>query len=229
MSLIGLIGGVSPQSTKIYYQLLNQHARQTLGGQHSAHAMFYMLDYGVMLDHYKAENWAKFNEEVVAGAIALKAGGASAIAITSGTTHVAAEAVANATGLPVIHMLDSLSDAMTAKASTRPLLLGTPLVMSDGFFQTELRKRFCGDVITPDEADRDLVRRVIFDELVDGIVKDTSRAEMIDLVARYAGKGADGIILGCTELCMILKQDDCDRPVFSTTHIHAAAIAAMMR
>ena len=225
MSLVGLIGGVSPEATKIYYDLLNAHARARRGGQHAARCLFFMLDYGVMIGHYHDENWNAFRAEVVKGAMALKAGGAEAIAITSGTTHVAAEAVARETGLPVIHMLDSLSDAMMAKGVARPLLLGTPWVMSGDFFAPALAERFPGTPIIPGVEDRDAIGRIIFDELVEGVVKDASRDELKSLIAGY---DADGVILGCTELCMILAEGDCDVPVFSTTHIHAEAIAAWM-
>ena len=228
MSLIGLIGGVSPEATKIYYELLNGHARARQGGQHSARTLFYMLDYGVMIGHYHDEDWAAFKAEVVTGALALKAGGAAALAITSGTTHVAAEAAAQATGLPVIHMLDSLSEALTARRVTRPLLLGTPWVMSGEFFRPALAERYPGEAMIPSGQDRATVGRIIVEELVEGVVKDTSREEMKALVARYRAGGADGVILGCTELCMILAEDDCDVPVLSTTHIHAAAIDAWM-
>lgn len=221
MSRIGLIGGVSPEATKIYYDLLNAHARARHGGQHSARCLFYMLDYGVMIAHYHEEAWEAFRAEVVKGAMALKAGGAEAIAITSGTTHVAADAVAEATGLPVIHMLDSLSDAMMARGIARPLLLGTPWVMSGDFFAPALAQRFPGQPVIPTETDRDTVGRIIFDELVNGEVKPSSHEDMKTFISRY---DVDGVILGCTELCMILKDGDCDVPIFSTTHIHAEAI-----
>ena len=224
MSLIGLIGGVSPEATKIYYELLNAHARTRHGGQHSARCVFFMLDYGVMIGHYHDENWDAFRAEVIKGANALKAAGAVAIAITSGTTHVAADAVAEATGLPVIHMLDSLSDVMMAKGIASPLLLGTPWVMSGDFFAPALAQRFPGTPVIPSEEDRDLIGHVIFDELVNGVVKDTSRDELTAMITRYADEGADGVILGCTELCMILSEGDGPLPVFSTTHIHADAI-----
>lgn len=229
MSLIGLIGGVSPEATKIYYGLLNASARDQRGGQHSAEALFYMLDYGVMFGHYKTEDWTAFKAQVVKAALALKAAGASALAITSGTTHVAADAAAKATGLPLIHMLDCLSDAMTAKGSKHPLLLGTPWVMSGDYFAPALAMRYPGTPIIPSEADRALTGRVIFNELVEGVVKDSSRAEMAAMVNRYAANGADGVILGCTELCMILEDADCDIAVFSTTHIHADAIDTWMQ
>ncbi len=228
MKKIGLIGGVSPEATKIYYDLLNQHAREREGGQHSARVLFSMLDYGIMIAHYHDENWPAFIDEVVTAAKELKSAGAQAIAITSGTTHVAAEAVARETGLPLIHMLDSLTHAMDAKASTRPLLLGTPWVMSGDYFAPDLAKRYQGTPITPLRTDRDTVGRIIFDELVNGTVTEASREEMIDLVRRYTEQGADGVILGCTELCMILRDEDCGIPVFSTTHIHAHAVFEYM-
>lgn len=228
MPLVGLIGGVSPEATKIYYELLNGRARKRRGGQHSACALFYMLDYGVMFGHYGNEDWGAFNAEVVAGAQALKAGGAEAIAITSGTTHVAAKAVAEATGLQVIHMLDSLTAAMEEQGVKRPLLLGTPWVMSGDFFRAALLERYSGDPVIPSEADQALIGRIIFEELVEGVVEEASKQEMMDLVARYQDIGADGVILGCTELCMILGEGDCAIPVFSTTHIHAAAVDAFM-
>lgn len=228
MSFIGLIGGVSPEATKIYYQLLNGYARQHRGGQHSARLLYYMLDYGVMIGHYQAEDWEAFNAEVVKGALSLKAGGAEAIAITSGTTHVAAKAVAEATGLPIIHMLDCLTDSMNAAGSKRPLLTGTPWVMSGEFFAPALAERYAGAPIIPSETHRQMIGRVIFDELVEGVVTDASLAEMSAMVQRYVDEGADGVILGCTELCMILEQADCAVPVFSTTHIHAKAIDKWM-
>jgi aspartate racemase len=228
MSLIGLIGGVSPEATKIYYELLNAHARTRHSGQHSARCLFFMLDYGVMIGHYHDGNWEAFKAEVVKGAMALRAAGAEAVAITSGTTHVAAEAVAQETGLPVIHMLDSLSDAMMVEGIASPLLLGTPWVMSGNFFAPTLTQRFPGTPIIPAAEDRDLVGRVIFDELVEGVVKESSRDALTAMIARYADQGADGVILGCTELCMILSEGDGPLPVFSTTHIHAEAVNTWM-
>lgn len=229
MSIVGLIGGVSPEATHIYYRLLNQAARHHFGGQHSARTLFYMLDYGVMFAHYQVEDWDAFRAEVVAAAQSLKAGGARAIAITSGTTHVAADAIAEATGLPVIHMLDSLTEAMNQAGSTRPLLLGTPWTMQGDYFRPALAKRFTGTPTIPDPQERELIGRIIFDELVEGEVKPASRRALSKLISRHQMQGADGVILGCTELCMILSQGDCDIPVFSTTHIHAAAIDAYIQ
>ena len=224
MKTVGLIGGISAESTKIYYDLLNAHARERMGGQHTAKLLFATLDYGEMYGHYQNENWAAFSGEITSASLMLKNGGAEALAIMSGTGHLAANAVAEATGTPVIHMLDNLSSYMDERGIKKPLLFGTPWVMSGPFFQSELNKRYGGELVTPTRADRDSVGHVIFEELVNGIVDGKSKSKMIKLVNSYAKQGADAVILGCTELCMILEAGDCDIPVLSNTHIHAAAI-----
>ncbi len=220
MKHLGLIGGVSPESTAIYYRLLNAHARARLGGQHSANLMINTLDYGIMIKHYDARDWDAFTGEVVAGAERLKAAGADALVITSNTTHVAADAAAAATGLPVIHLLDALCAAMRAAGAARPLLLGTPVVMGEGHYRRELAKRFDHEVVVPSPEDQAMIGRIILGELVHGKVVDKSRGELLEVITR---SGADGVILGCTELCMILSDKQGNVPVFDTTALHAKA------
>ncbi len=222
MKLIGLIGGVSTESTIIYYELLNKAARAHLGGQHSANIMFYALDYGVIIKHYQAGNWAAYAGEVAKGAEHLKRAGVKALAITSNTSHVGAEAAAKATGLPVIHVLDSLTAELNRQTIKKPLLLGTPFVMGGDFYLPALKQRFNGDVIAPDATGQELVGRIILDELVDGVVNEASRKELIEMTANY---DCDGIVLGCTELCMILEQQHFDLPVLDTTALHAADVS----
>ena len=223
MKLLGLIGGVSPESTAIYYRLLNETARARLGSQHSANILLYALDYGVMITHYDNHDWEAFKGEVVIGAKRLARAGVDALVICSNTTHVGADAAHEATGLPVIHVLDALSDALKANDARRPLLMGTPVVMAEGHYRRELAKRYQGDVITPSEADRETIGRIILDELVRGEVRSKSRDE---LLAIADASNCDGIILGCTELCMILAQEHTDIPVFDTTALHALAASA---
>ena len=223
MKLIGLIGGVSPESTAIYYRLLNQAAQARLGGEHSANLLLYALDYGVMIKHYDDRNWPCFIDEVVKGGKHLAAAGVDALFICSNTTHVAADAVAEATGLPVIHLLDCLARAMDEARVKKPLLLGTPVVMGEDQYRNELAKRYDGDVLTPDNEEQAVIGRIILDELVNGKVLEASRGELIRIIDRYAASGAEGVILGCTELCMILSQDHHTLPVFDTTGLHAAA------
>lgn len=225
MKMLGLIGGVSPESTAIYYRLLNEQAQQRLGGQHSANILLYAIDYGVAFGHYQRGDWDGYAGEVVKGAERLKAAGVDFLAIASNTSHIGAAPSAAATGLPVLHVLDALTAAMDTAGSKQPLLLGTPFVMAGDFYRPELAKRFSGDVLAPNAEEQEAVGRIIFDELVNGDVLDGSREELKRMVAR---SDCDGVILGCTELCMILSQDDFKIPVFDTTALHAAAVSAHM-
>lgn len=225
MRMLGLIGGISPESTAIYYRLLNEQAQARLGAQHSANILLYAVDYGVVYEQYQRGDWDGYAGEVVKGAERLKAAGADFLAIASNTSHIGAAPSAAATGLPVLHVLDALVDAMDAAGAKRPLLLGTPFVMAGDFYRAEVAKRFSGEALAPDADEQKAVGRVIFDELVNGDVLDSSREELKRMVAR---SNCDGIILGCTELCMILSQDDFEIPVFDTTGLHAAALSAHM-
>lgn len=225
MKLLGLIGGISPESTAIYYRLLNEQAQAQLGAQHSANILLYAVDYGVVYEQYQRGDWDGYAGEIVKGAKRLKAAGADFLAIASNTSHIGAAPSAAATGLPVLHVLDALVNAMSAAGVKRPLLLGTPFVMADDFYRAELAKRFSGEALAPDEAEQKAVGRIIFDELVNGDVLDGSREELKRMVAR---SNCDGVILGCTELCMILSQNDFEMPVFDTTALHALALASYM-
>ncbi len=222
MKLIGLIGGMSPEATVIYYRLLNEAARARYGSLHSANLMLYALDYGVMIEHYDNRDWDAFNAEVVKGAKRLERAGVDAIVISSNTTHMAADAVRAAVAVPLIHMLDVLAEMMKAKGVKSPLLLATPVVMGGTYHRAELAKRYEGDVLVPTEEEQAVIGRIILDELVLGTVRDASREELLAIIGRHK---ADGVILGCTELCMILGQEHCGAPVFDTTGLHAAAAA----
>jgi aspartate racemase len=221
MKRLGLIGGISPESTEIYVRLLNNAARQRLGGEHSANFICWYLDYAVMIGLYRKRDWPRFIDEVVAAGEGLKRAGADALMIGSNTTHLAADALAEATGLPVIHLQDALAAAMKAAKSRRPLLMGTPVVMSGEFYGPALAARYDGAPVIPDAGEQRDIERIILEELCFGVVNDRSRAALLDIVAAHPD--CDGVILGCTELSMILAQDHCDIPVFDTTALHAAA------
>lgn len=226
MKLVGLIGGVSPEATAIYYRLINGGVRARLGGEHSARFLIYSLDYGVMIRHYDRGDWPAFIGEVVKGAEALAKAGVEALAISSNTTHVAAEAAAAATGLPLVHMLDVLAGEMRRRDVRRPLLTGTPVVMSGDYYRAALAARYDGEILVPGEDEQAVIGRIILDELVNGVVSDKSRAEYLGIIDRWRMRGADGVILGCTELCMILSQSHTAMPVLDTTALHAAAIVS---
>lgn len=224
MRLVGLIGGVSPESTEIYVRLLNRMARDRLGGERSANFIVWHLDYGRMVDLYRAEDWQGYANEIVRAGVALRSAGADGLMIGSNTSHVAAGTLADATGLPVIHIIDAVAKAIRAQGSTKPLLFGTPVTMSGPYYRRELEKRSGVTALTPDAGDQEELGRVIFDELCVGVVSAASKRRLLDMIA--ACREADGVILGCTELSMILSAADVAVPVFDTTALHAAAASA---
>jgi len=221
---LGLIGGVSPESTEIYIRLLNRAARARLGGEHSANFIVWHLDYGRMIDLYRAADWTGYAAELVIAAQGLERAGADALMIGSNTSHVGADAVMRAVGIPLVHVIDALAAALTGVRVKTPLFLGTPFTMSGPFYQSALRARFGGAPVIPPIWEQAEIGRIIFDELCLGVVSDTSKAFLLNCVAAHPE--ADGVILGCTELSMILSQSDCRLPVFDTTALHAAACMA---
>lgn len=221
MKRLGLIGGVSPESTEIYVRLLNKAARDRLGGEHSANFIVWYMDYGRIIALYHDRDWTTFKAEFIKAGEALKRAGADALMIGSNTSHLAADALAEATGMRVIHLQDALAVAMTAAKSARPLLLGTPVVMSGEFYRPALAARYDGEPVIPTAEEQSGIERIILDELCLGVVNDRSRRTLLDIIAAHPD--ADGVILGCTELSMIFAQDDCALPVFDTTALHAAA------
>lgn len=224
MKRIGLIGGVSPESTEIYVRLFNRGARARLGGEHSANFIVWHLDYGVMIELYHRGDWKAYASEIAKAGEALKRAGADALMIGSNTSHVAAEALGQATGLPVIHVLDALSLAMTRAGARKPLLLGTPAVMSGEFYRRALAARYDGEPVIPTADEQREIGRIIFDELCLGVVTEPSRGALRGVIAAHPE--ADAVILGCTELCLILSQEHTSLPVFDTTALHAAAATA---
>ncbi|MEM0986523.1 MAG: amino acid racemase [Pseudomonadota bacterium] len=170
MKRIGLIGGVSPESTVVYYRLLNAAAKAAMGGDHSAELVIYSLDFGVMVERYGRAEWPAFNGEVVKAARALEAAGCELLAICSNTTQRAADDVTAAVDLPLIRMIDVVARALSSAGIKRPLLLGTPFVMEGDFYRPTLEARFEGSCIVPGRDDREQVDRIIFEELVNGII-----------------------------------------------------------
>ncbi len=225
MKRIGLIGGVSPESTVVYYRLINAAAEATLGPDRSADLVIASLDFGAMKALYAAADWPAFRANVVEAARALEAAGCALIGICSNTTQIAADDVAAATGVPIVRMIDTLATALGAVGVARPLLLGTPFVMDGDFYRPALEAKFAGSCLVPAPADQAEVDRVIFGELVRGKVLPASRSALLEIIERGRSAGADAVILGCTELMLILDQDMTDLPVFDSTSLHAHALA----
>jgi aspartate racemase len=223
MKTLGLIGGMSWESTAIYYRLLNEGAKQRLGGLHSAPLVLWSVDFADIEARQALGDWEGLGALMVAAGRRLEAAGAEALVICTNTMHKLVPDVERAVSIPVIHIADATAAAIRATSARRPALLATRYTMEQDFYRGRLRDRHGIDAIIPDERGRAVVHRVIYQELCRGIIDPASKQAYLDEVGRLRDAGADGLILGCTEVGMILSQDDFDFPVFDTTAIHAAA------
>ncbi|MDJ0946792.1 MAG: aspartate/glutamate racemase family protein [Kiloniellales bacterium] len=221
MKTLGLIGGMSWESTAIYYRHLNELARQRLGGLHSAQLLLWSFDFAEIEALQAAEDWEAATDSMVEAARALALAGADAIVICTNTMHRMAAEVEAAVEIPLIHIADTTAAAIQSSPAQHPLLLATGYTMAQDFYKGRLRDRHGIDVAVPDEAGRDLVHRVIYEELCQGVVRPESKAAYLDLIEAQRCGGVDGVILGCTEVCMLIGPEDVDLPVFDTTRIHA--------
>jgi aspartate racemase len=223
MKTIGLIGGMSWESTAVYYRLLNEMARARLGGLHSAQLLLWSFDFAEIESLQEAGDWDRAEERMIEAARGLEAGGAAFLVICTNTMHRMADSVEAATDIPLLHVADATAAAIRACGVERPLLLATRYTMEQEFYTGRLLEKHGIGVATPDRAGRKTVHEIIYDELCRGIVTSRSKTRCLDIVEQCRSSGIDGIILGCTEVGLLLTQDDCDLPVFDTTAIHARA------
>ena len=222
MESIGVLGGMSWESTVVYYQLMNQEVRRRMGGAHSAEILLYSVDFGRIEALQHAGEWALLTREMIAGARRLQRGGASFLVIATNTMHLMADEVAEASGLEVLHIGDVTARALLAAGVRRAGLLGTRFTMERPFMRQRL-ERWGIEVLVPNEADREAVHRIIYEELVQGVIREESRQVYRQVMARLADRGAGGIVLGCTEIGLLVGPEDAPVPVFDTTRIHAVA------
>lgn len=221
MKTLGLIGGMSWESTAIYYRLLNEGARDRLGGLHSAQLLLWSFDFAEIEALQAEGDWDGATARMVDAAKRLAAGGAAALLICTNTMHRMADQVQAAVDVPLIHIADATAEAIKAGTSRRPALLATRYTMEQEFYKGRLRDRHGIDVLVPDEAGRERVHRIIYDELCRGIIRPESKAVYLAEIDRLRAAGADSVIFGCTEVGMLIAQADLDLPVFDTTVIHA--------
>lgn len=222
MRTLGLIGGMSWESTALYYRHLNEFARDHLGGLHSAKLLLWSFDFAEVAEHQHRGDWAGATVLMVEAAERLRAGGAEALVICTNTMHLMADAVERASGLPVLHIADATAGAIKRTDCRRPLLLATRFTMEQPFYRERLRERHGIEAVVPDEADRAAVHRIIYEELCRGAVLAESKATYLDVIGRARQReGVDGVILGCTEITMLIGAEDVDMPVFDTTRLHA--------
>jgi aspartate racemase len=223
---IGLLGGMSWESSALYYQLLNETVRDRLGGLHSARCVLLSVDFAEIERLQVAGDWARAGELLAADATALEAAGAELVLLCTNTMHRVAGAVGAALTVPLLHIGDVTADAVRAAGLHRIGLLGTAFTMEQPFLSDHLAARGL-HVLVPDPVDRAEVHRIIYQELCLGVVREESREAVRAVMERLVAEGADGIVLGCTELELLLGDDDADVPLFPTTRLHVqAAVAA---
>lgn len=223
MKMIGLIGGMSWESTVVYYQLLNRLARQRLGGLHSARLLLWSFDFAEIEAHQAAGDWEAATNCMLDAARSLEKGGAECIVICTNTMHKMAGEVQDAVNIPLIHIADATATAIKAAGVQRPLLLGTRFTMEQDFYKGHLKNQHGISVLVPDDAERTSVHDIIYQELCQGEIKPASKQRYLDIVSNAADAGADGVIFGCTEVGLLIAATDLDLPAFDTTELHAIA------
>ncbi|MBN2190954.1 MAG: aspartate/glutamate racemase family protein, partial [Candidatus Aureabacteria bacterium] len=219
--------GVSWVSSIEYYRLMNEMIRDELGGLHSAKILMYSVEFGdISKEERQAErgNWEPIRETMIDAAQRLERGGADFIIICSNTMNSTADVIAENVNIPVLHIADATGKAIKKKGLKTVALLGTKYTMEQGFYHDYLENKYGLKVVTPNEAERDYINAVIFDELCAGKFYDESRKEYVRIINRLVNEeGAEGVILGCTEIPLLVKQEDVTVPVFDTTKIHSEA------
>ncbi len=223
MKTIGLIGGMSWESTVEYYRVINETVREKLGGLHSAKCVLLSVDFAEVAELQRQGQWAEAAALLVNAAQAVENAGADMVLICTNTMHKLADAVQAAIGIPLLHIADATAESVKEAGLRRVGLLGTRFTMEDDFYRGRLAHQHGLEVVIPNDADRATVHRVIYEELCVGIIRPDSKAEMAGIMSGLVEMGAEGIILGCTELGLLIGAEDCRVPLFDTTRVHALA------
>lgn len=221
MKRIGLLGGMSWESSAEYYRLINEATRDRLGGLHSADCLLRSVDFVEVEQLQRTGDWNRAGALLAAEAAALEAAGAELLVLCTNTMHKVADAITDAIAIPFIHIADTTAKAVCERGLKTVGLLATAYTMEQDFYVGRLRDPHGLDVLVPDEADRRIVHEVIYDELCVGVIADDSRTQYRRIIADLADRGAEGILLGCTEIDLLIMPHDAPVPVFDTTRLHA--------
>jgi len=230
MKTIGLIGGMSWESSAEYYRIINEEAKRRLGGLHSARSLMFSFDFAEIEELQHAGNWEEATRRMVKAAQDLERGGASFVLICTNTMHKMAAEVQAGIGIPLLHIADPTGEEIKRHGMKRIGLLGTRYTMEHDFYKGRLTKEFGLEVLVPEEEDRRIVHDIIYDELCLGEIKKESKDKYLAIIRHLHERGAEGVILGCTEIGLLVHQSDINLPLFDTTRIHAetAVVKALM-
>ncbi|MDI4668490.1 aspartate/glutamate racemase family protein [Pseudoalteromonas shioyasakiensis] len=222
MKTIGLIGGMSWESTQSYYQLLNQGVKNKLGGLHSAKIVLVSLDFAEIAVLQQQQDWPQMAEILIKAAKQVEAAGADYLLICTNTMHKLAEKVQAAVAIPLLHIADAVGENLIQHNFKKVALLGTQFTMEQDFYKQRLADKFAIDVLIPDAQGRETVHRVIYDELCKGIISPESKTEYLTIIDDLTQQGAEAIILGCTEIALLVQQSDTSIPLLDSTALHCA-------
>lgn len=223
MKTIGLIGGMSWESSLEYYRIINEETKKRLGGLHSAKSLMYSVDFAEIEALQHKGEWETATHMMIDAAKHLENGGADFVLICTNTMHKMAKDVENAISIPLLHIADPTAEAIKAQGLTNVALLGTKYTMEQDFYKGRLTDKFGLSVIIPSDTDRQTIHDTIYGELCLGEIRPKSKQQFIDIIQRLEQNGAQGIILGCTEIGLLINQKDTALPVFDTTRLHAIA------
>ena len=223
MRTIGLIGGMSWESSIEYYRIINQKVREELGGTHSAKCVMVSVDFAEIEILQHEGRWQEATQLLIDAAIHLEAAGADFIVLCTNTMHKMAEEIQKNTSIPFLHIADATAQKVKSSGISTIGLLGTRFTMEEDFYKGRLSRNFGLKVVVPEENDRNKIHHVIYDELVKGVIRPESKREFLKVIDKLIAAGAHGVILGCTEIGLLVKEGDCRVPVFDTTRIHAEA------
>lgn len=223
MKIIGIIGGMSWESTQSYYQIINQEVKRRLGGLHSAKCIVYSVDFAEIEQLQQSGDWERSALILGDAARALQLAGAELIVVATNTMHKVFDEIQQSVSVPLLHIADVIAERIKLSGVKKVALLGTRFTMEQDFYKGRLSDNHSIEVVTPDNDERKVVHDIIYDELCQGVIKDDSRQYYLDLIKRLVARGADGIILGCTEIEQLINQIDCSVPLFATARIHALA------
>ena len=221
---MGLIGGMSWESTVSYYQIVNQVIKKELGGLHSAKLLLYSVDFQEIADFQEKGEWEKSGDLLAKAALKLENAGADFIVICTNTMHKVAPEVVARIKVPLIHIAEATAEALIEKGIQKVALLGTKYTMKEDFYKNKIEDAGI-KVLVPEEEDINIVNTTIYEELCLGIISEKSKREFLRIIAKLKEDGAQGVILGCTEIGLLIKAEDTDLPVFDTTYIHALKAA----